>query len=224
MKTNRFFYAVSSAALIIGLLILPLSVSADELSVPQQVIQDTSNEVKQVLNRDRELLASDPGYVYRLVDEVLVPHFDLNRISGLVLGRYWKKATDDEKSSFQYEFKRMLVRTYSTAIDQLDDWELTFLPSRQGKNENDVLVRTQIKRDGPPVAVDYRMRFKDDVWKVYDVRVEGMSLVTNYRSSFNRLIRTSGMSGLLSHLAQTNSEKDMVDSEELEAQKVAHTN
>ena len=224
MNKNRFFYAVSKAALILGLIILPITAAAGELSAPQQVIEDTSNEVKLVLNRDRELLNSDPSYVYRLVDEVLVPHFDLNRISGLVLGRYWKRATDDEKSSFQYEFKRMLVRTYSTAIDQLDDWELTFLPSRQGKNENHVLVRTQIKRNGPPVAVDYRMQFKDDAWKVYDVKVEGMSLVTNYRSSFNRLIRTSGMSGLLSHLAQTNNEKDMADSEDLETQKVAHTN
>lgn len=224
MKTNRFFYAVSRAALIIGLAILPLTAAAAELSVPQKVIEDTSNEIKLVLNRDRELLISDPGYVYRLVDEVLVPHFDLNRISGLVLGRYWKRATDDEKSSFQYEFKRMMVRTYATALHELDDWQLSFLPSRQGKNENDVLVRTQIKYNGPAIAVDYRMRFKEGAWKVYDVKIEGMSLVTNYRSSFNRMIRTSGMPGLLSHLAQTNNEKDMADKEVLEVQKVAHTN
>jgi len=222
MKTIRFFNAVSKAALILGLVILPITAAAD-LSAPQQLIEDTSNEIKMVLDRDRDLLRSDPGYVYRLVDEKLVPHFDLNRISRLVLGRYWKRATDDEKSSFQNEFKRMLVRTYSTAFHELDDWEMAFLPSRQGKNENNVLVRTQIKRDGPPVAVDYRMRFKKGQWKVYDVKIEGMSLVTNYRSSFNRLIRTSGMSGLLAHLAQTNNQKAMAANEKLEVDKIAHT-
>ena len=180
------------------------SITAAELSAPQQVIQDTSNEIKLLLKRDRDLLTSDPAYVYKMVDEVLVPHFDLNRISGLVLGRYWKRASAEQKETFKHEFKRMLVRTYVTAF-------------------NEILVRTKITRNGPPVAVDYRMRDKGEGWKVYDVKIEGMSLITNYRSSFNRLIRTNGMNGLLTHLALSNNQKIAEATENPEMKKVAHS-
>ncbi len=197
------------------------SAMAGDLSAPQQVIEDTSNEIKLLLKRDRDLLTSDPVYVYKMVDEVLVPHFDLNRISGLVLGRYWKRATADQKETFKHEFKRMLVRTYATAFSELDDWNINFLQTRAGKKENDVMVRTKITRNGPPVAVDYRMRDKGEGWKVYDVKIEGMSLITNYRSSFNRLMRTGGMNGLLTHLADSNNQKIAEATEKPEMQKVA---
>ena len=162
-----------------------------------------------------------------MVDEVLVPRFDLTRISKLVIGRQWKKATPEQQLAFQQEFKNMLVRTYATAFNELDDWQMTYLPSRPGRNEHDVLVRTQIGRSGPPVAVDYRMNFIDGAWKVYDVKIEGMSLVTNYRSSFSRLMRTSGMDGLIKHLSDTNQQKAIaaeVDGQDgATFQKVAHT-
>ena len=180
---------------------------ASGLSEPQQVIENTSNEIKLILNRDRQLLQSDPTYVYKMVDQVLIPHVDLERVSILVLGRFWKKATDDQQEAFKHEFKRMLVRTYATAFNELDDWNMTYLASREGKKPDDILIRTKVTRDGPPVAVDYRMRNQGQGWKVYDVKIEGMSLVTNYRSSFNRLIRTSGMDGLLSHLRENNNQK-----------------
>jgi len=199
------------------------SITAAELSAPQQVIQDTSNEIKLLLKRDRDLLASDPAYVYKMVDEVLVPHFDLNRIAGLVLGRYWKRASAEQKETFKHEFKRMLVRTYATAFNELDDWDINFLQTRTGKKPNDVMVRTKISRNGPPVAVDYRMRDKGEGWKVYDVKIEGMSLVTNYRSSFNRLIRTGGMNGLLTHLADSNNQKIAEATENPEMKQVAHS-
>ena len=180
---------------------------ASGLSEPQQIIENTSNEIKLILKRDRQLLQSDPTYVYKMVDEVLIPHVDLERVSILVLGRFWKKATDDQQVAFKHEFKRMLVRTYATAFNELDDWNVTYLASREGKKPDDILIRTKVTRDGPPVAVDYRMRNQGQGWKVYDVKIEGMSLVTNYRSSFNRLIRTSGMDGLLSHLRENNNQK-----------------
>jgi phospholipid transport system substrate-binding protein len=197
------------------------SISATELSAPQQVIEDTSNEIKLLLKRDSDLLASDPAYVYKMVDEVLVPHFDLDKISGLVLGRYWKRATGDQKETFKYEFKRMLVRTYATAFNELDDWNINFLQTRTDDKNNDVLVRTKITRNGPPVAVDYRMRDRGEGWKVYDVKIEGMSLITNYRSSFNRLIRTDGMNGLLTHLAESNNQKIAEATKNPEMKKVA---
>jgi phospholipid transport system substrate-binding protein len=204
-------------------LFISTALSAAELSAPQQVIDETSNEIKLLLKRDSDLLASDPAYVYKMVDEVLVPHFDLDRISGLVLGRYWKRASDEQKEIFKHEFKRMLVRTYATAFNELDDWNINFQQSRPGRHDNDVMVRTKITRNGPPVAVDYRMRDKGQGWKVYDVKIEGMSLVTNYRSSFNRLIRTSGMNGLLTHLAESNDLKIAEASENPEMKQVSHS-
>ena len=188
------------------LALLPFA-QASSLTEPQLVIENTSNQIKLILKRDRHLLESDPSYVYKMVDEVLIPNVDLDRVSSLVLGRFWKKTTDDQKKSFKYEFKRMLVRTYATAFNELDDWNMTYLASRQGKTTDDILVRTKVTGDGPPVAVDYRMRDGGQGWKVYDVKIEGMSLVTNYRSSFNRLIRTSGMDGLLTHLRENNDQK-----------------
>ncbi|MBT8439477.1 MAG: ABC transporter substrate-binding protein [Gammaproteobacteria bacterium] len=197
------------------------SITAAELSAPQQVIDDTSNEIKLLLKHDRDLLTSDPAYVYQMVDEVLIPHFDLNRISGLVLGRYWKRASAEQKETFKHEFKRMLVRTYATAFNELDDWKINFLKTRMGNKANDVMVRTKISRNGPAVAVDYRMRDKGEGWKVYDVKIEGMSLITNYRSSFNRLIRTGGMNGLLTHLTESNDQKIAEATENPEMKKVA---
>ena len=219
MKIKKLINLAAGALFLLG-----SALHAADLSVPEQLIEDTSNEIKLVLNRDRQLLESDPAYVYRLVDEVLVPHVDLNRISALVLGKNWKRATVEQKKTFQHEFKRLLVRTYATALNELDDWQLTFLPSRQGRSENDVMVRSKIERkDGPPVAVDYRMTSRSGDWKVYDVKIEGMSLVTNYRSSFNRLVRTTGMDGLLAHMVKTNNEKLVVSNDEaVKAQKIAH--
>ncbi|MGD2118161.1 MAG: ABC transporter substrate-binding protein [Chromatiales bacterium] len=200
-----------------------ITVNAAELTPAQKVIEGTSNEIKLVLNRDRDLLKSDPAYVYQMVDEILVPRFDLDRISGLVLGRYWKRANDDQKTRFQHEFKRMLIRTYATAFNELDNWEMKFLASRVNEAGTSAVVRTQITRNGaPPIDVDYSMRQRDGDWKVFDVRIEGMSLVTNYRSSFKRLMRTEGMDGLITHLQQTNNERVVAQTSNPDMQKVAH--
>ena len=182
-------------------------VFASTLTQPQRVIENTSNEIKLILERDKELIQTNPSYVYGLVDDVLIPHVDLDRISGLVLGRDWKRATNNEKQAFKQAFKQMLVRTYATALTNLNDWELIHLPSRAGKNPNQTMVRTKIETDAQPIEIDYRMRDVGQGWKVYDVQIEGISLVTNYRSTFKRIIRTSGINGLISHLMEANDKK-----------------
>lgn len=194
---------------------------AAELSAPQQVIEDTSNELKLILKNDRDQLKSDPALINSMVDEVLIPRIDMVRVSKLVVGRQWKKTTPEQQTAFQVEFKQMLVRTYATAFNELDDWDVNFLSIRPGSNENNVVVRTKITRNGPPVAVDYRMIFKQETWKVYDVTIEGMSLITNYRSTFSRVMRTAGMDGLLEHLAETNQQKSAAASNVDEFQKVS---
>jgi len=185
---------------------------ASLLTQPQQVIENTSNEIKQLMLSESQLIASDPAYLYALVDKVFTPYIDLDRISAMVLGRSWRQTSEDDREAFKQEFKRMLVRSYATAFQSQSDWEITYLPSRSGNKPNDILVRTKVANRGRPLKIDYRMRDSGEGWKVYDVKIEGVSLVTNYRSSFKKIIRTSGVRGLIENLNTTNDKKEMVDS------------
>jgi len=184
------------------------SVFASTLSQPQRVIENTAKEIKLILERDKELFQTNPSYIHGLIDDVLIPHVDLDRISGLVLGRYWKRASDTEKQGFKQAFKKMLVRTYASALGNFNDWELTHLPSRAGNKPDHTIVRTRVETDTQPIEIDYRMRNAGQGWKVYDVQIEGVSLVTNYRSTFKRIIRTSGINGLIRHLTEANDNKE----------------
>ncbi len=197
---KRIFWVLLSCALFF----ISAYVNATELSQPQQLISKTSSDIKAVLKKDKDALEANPALVYKLVDEILVPHVDLDRISSLILGKHWKEVSDENKKRFQNEFKNMLIRTYATALSELDDWQLSFLPSTKNTRENEVLIRSKISQNGPPLNVDYRMRLNEDSWKVYDVTIEGISLVTNYRSSFKRLMQTSGIDGLISHMEKNN--------------------
>ena len=201
MKMNkRIFWVLVSCALFF----ISAYVNAAELSQPQQLISKTSSEIKAVLKKDKDALKANPTHVYKLVDEILVPHVDLDRISSLILGKHWKEVSDENKKRFQNEFKNMLILTYATALNELDEWQMSFLHSTKSTRENEVMIRSKISQNGPPLNVDYRMRLNGDSWKVYDVTIEGISLVTNYRSSFKRLMQTSGIDGLISHMEKNN--------------------
>lgn len=193
---------------VFGLGLLVTQVGASELSGPQQVIRNTSERLRATLIEDRQRLTDDPAYLYRMADEVFLPHVDMARVSSLVLGKHWRKATPEQKQAFAEQFKRMLVRTYATALHELGDWEVRFPPLRMQPGEKRVLVQTQLIRTGAqPVAVDYSMYRKDGHWLAYDVKIEGVSLVTNYRSSFSRLIRQKGIGGLIEELAARNEDR-----------------
>jgi phospholipid transport system substrate-binding protein len=167
---------------------------------PGEVIQTTADRLHQVL-RQTPGDARDPARAYRLADEILMPHVDMERVSSLVLGRYWRSASADQKQAFATTFKRLLVRTYATALQELGDWEMRFLPVQLQPGGEQALVQTQLLRAGaPPMAVDYSMHRRDGRWLAYDLRIEGISLVTNYRSSFARLIQSKGIAGLIAEL------------------------
>jgi phospholipid transport system substrate-binding protein len=185
---------------------------ASLLTQPQQVIETTTNKMKQLMLSESHLIDSDPAYLYTLVDKVFTPYIDLERISAMVLGRSWRQTSEADREAFKQEFKRMLVRSYATAFKSQADWKISYLPSRPGNNPNDILVRTTVANSGQPLKVDYRMRDIGEGWKVYDVKIEGISLVTNYRSSFKKIIRTSGVRGLIDNLNETNDKKEMIDS------------
>jgi len=183
---------------------LPAWGSAD-LSPPQQVVERVSERLMRVLREDRELLERDPTSVYRLVDELLLPNVAVDRASVLALGPVSRQTTPAQREAFAEEFKKMLIRTYATAVDELSEWEIRYLPIDLTPEQRETTVRTRILRPGgKPIAVDYRMLRRDGRWLAYDVSIEGVSLLINYRSTFVRLAREKGIDGLIQHLAEHN--------------------
>ena len=186
----------------------PAASAAPDLSEPQKVVETVTQNVLRVLRDERQHLQDDPDYVYRLVDDLFLPHVDTNAVAALVLGRHWRGARPAQRNAFQREFQRLMIRTYATALNEitLDGWDIVYLPSRElGGKVKRVVVRTQILRPGnKPTSVDYSLRQAGKRWLAYDVTVEGVSLLTNYRSSFDRLASQKGLDGLIQDLAARN--------------------
>ena len=191
---------------VLVLALFPTAGVAEELFPPQQVIKDTSEQMIRVLEQDRQKLIDDPEHVYRLTTEILVPHVDMYRVSRLVLGKYWRRASRNQRMRFSREFRRMLVRTYASALKQFrGEADIRFLPMRYEPGTTDVAVHTKIAHAGAqPVSVSYRMHLKKGHWLTYDVKIEGVSLVTNYRSSFAHQIRQRGLDALIQRIAELN--------------------
>ncbi len=198
----------------IGLSVLLLSVatiaSAEDLNPPQKVIQDTSELLYNIVKNDKEKLANR-DYVFQLVNDVLEPRVDLEKISKLVLGKYWRKATDEQKTQFQKEFKDLFVNTYATAFNEFGEWTVHFLPMTLDPTQTRIIVKTEIIQPSrPPVAVNYRMAInKEGKWKAYDVIIEGISMVTNYKSSFATTIKNAGgLDKVIQQLADKNKQSE----------------
>jgi phospholipid transport system substrate-binding protein len=157
--------------------------------------------------------------VQEKADEIVGSRVDFSRVSSLVLGKYWGRATPEQREAFSREFKRLLVRTYATTFLELEDWEIRFLTFPPGAGDTDVTVRTEVIHPaGPPVGVVYRLRRDQDGWKAYDVVIEGISLVTNYRSSFAREVRRYGMDRLIERIAELNDRRESGGGEEAEGE------
>lgn len=180
--------------------------AAADLIEPQRVIEDTSNELK--------VRMQEPGFtkdfkkITEFVHSVIYPHADFDLISSLVLGKLWKNATPSEKEAFKKEFQTLLIRTYSRAFVEFKEWSVRFLPINSDGDQRKVMVKTEILQPGlQPIAVNYRMLFNRGEWKVYDILIEGVSLVTNYRTSFkNEVERTGSLQEVINQLAKRNSE------------------
>ena len=191
----------------LGLLLLALGGGAIEAAVkpPQDVIQDTSTRMIDALRQNRAKLDRDPGQIYGLVDQIVLPNFDFALMSRWVLGRAWQQATPDQRRRFTEEFRTLLVRTYAKALLEYSDEDLRLLPQPTVGNGNEVTVKTEVRlKAGRPIQINYSMHLNNDGWKVYDVKVDGVSLVTNYRSTFANQIRANGMDSVIADLQQRN--------------------
>lgn len=200
----RFMYVLVFS--LFAMLCTMAPVAAADLSEPQMAIEDASNKLKQRLQ--------DPNFphdfqkINAFVQEVIYPHVDFDLISSLVLGKLWKDASPAEKESFKKEFQTLLIRTYSRAFFEFKDWSIRFLPVTPEEDERKVLIKTEVLQPGlQPIAVNYRMLNVKGQWKAYDIMIEGVSLVTNYRTSFkNEVERTGSLQEVINQLAKRNTE------------------
>jgi len=206
MKTflvNKFFLFVIFSFLL-GLLPLSKAMAASDIAAPQIPIETASNKLKKQLQDDSFI--KDFGKVNIFVEKVVDPFVDFNRVSALVLGKIWKKATKDEKRRFKHEFHTLLVRTYSRAFFEFKDWSVRYLPLRLKANAKKTIVKTEILQPGiQPLAINYRMVLTKGQWKAYDIVIEGVSLVTNYRTSIkNELKKNGSLDAVIKKLADRN--------------------
>ncbi len=179
---------------------------AEDLQAPQQVIQSVSTQLQQKL-KDKTF-TKDFAQVTRYVNSVIDPHTDFDKISPLVLGKHWKAATVDEQKRFKHEFQTLVVRTYSRAFVEYNDWTMRFMPLDMSNEATKVVVKTEVLQPGlQPVDVNYRMVLSNGDWKVYDILIGGVSLVTNYRSTFNDEIQSKGsLNAVIDSLVKRNAE------------------
>ena len=178
--------------------------AAAEVS-PDTLVDNTAQEVLSIVRQDKELRAGNMAKILDLVEAKVLPHFNFTRMTRLAMGKNWNKATPQQQEELVKEFRTLLVRTYSNALSTYSDYKIKVEPLRSKAGDTDTTVKTKVMRDsGQPVDIDYSMEKTGDGWKVYDVTVAGVSLVTNYRSTFNSQVREGGVEKLLKTLGDKN--------------------
>ena len=180
--------------------------SVEPIESPVELLERTSTQVIKILRDDHELLKNEPDRIYKVIDDYILPHLDDVTMAKLALGKNWKKATREQKLEFVEEFKNLLVRTYSKSLIEFKDQEIKYFPVKLAADAQKVSVNAEvIQPGGPSIPMAYRMRIKNNAWKVYDIKIDGISLVTSYRGTFTQEVRKSGIDGLLKYLHDKNS-------------------
>lgn len=168
---------------------------------PDVLAKNTTQEVLAILKADKDIQGGNVQKVYDLVEAKVLPHFDFNRMTQLAVGKHWNVASPKQKQSLVKEFRSLLVRTYATSLTAFSNQVVEFKPFSMKPDASEVTVQTEVKQPGgKPIPIDYDMYKTAFGWKVYDVSIDGVSLVINYRSSFANTIRQSGIDGLISAL------------------------
>jgi len=190
-------FALFFAALLAG--------SVDAQETPDALVQRVTEEVLDIVRKDVDIQNGNANKVVDLVDRKVLPHFNFHRMTALALGKEWRKASPQQRDQLTAEFRTLLVRTYSNALTGYKNQKVVFKPFRMAPGETDVLVRTEVLQPGSkPVQLDYGLEKGDNGWKVYDVVVAGISLVTNYRDQFTTEVRNGGIDGLIASIAAKN--------------------
>lgn len=188
-------------------LLAVVSLSVQAAQAPDELVKSVSSEVLDIVRKDEAIQRGDTSKAVALVEEKVLPHFDFRLMTSLAVGRDWRQATPEQREKLVSAFRTLLVRTYSNALTEYRDQVVDFKPLRARPEDKDVTVRSEVRQPGAkPVDIDYALEMQGDAWKVYDVAVAGVSLVTNYRSSFASQIRQDGIDGLIASLEAKNAE------------------
>lgn len=182
------------------LTLLPFGASANG-PAPDELIGKLCNEVVDILRTNKSARSGDTAETVRLVQKAVLPHFNFRRMTMLAVGRDWRAATPEQQKRLTDAFYGMLTRTYSNALTQYRDQTVAVRPLRVDPSEKTARVQTEIQQPGgQPVSVDYVLELRPDGWKIFDIVVAGVSLVTNYRGTFAREISLGGIDGLIDSL------------------------
>ena len=179
--------------------------AADE--APEAFIKRITNETLDTIKADKALRNGDMGKIMQLVDNKLMPHVNFRRMTALATGPAWRKATPEQQKKLQDEFKTLLVRTYSGALSQVSDQVVQLKPLRQGQEDSNLVVNTEVRGKGDPIQLDYRLEKTPGVgagWMIFDLNVLGVWLVENYRTQFTKEINAGGIDALIASLVARN--------------------
>lgn len=197
---KRLTWLLATAAIVFN----PLMVRAETVA-PDALVKNTANEVLEIVKKDKDIQNGDMKKIVALTEEKILPHFNFERMSQQVLGRNWPKASQEQKDKFVAEFRTLLVRTYASALAKYRNQTIDYKPMRAQPGDSKVTVKTLIQQSGAqPVKVDYSLEKKGEDWKVVDVTIEDVSIVTNYRGQFDETVKRDGMDSLIQKLVDKN--------------------
>jgi phospholipid transport system substrate-binding protein len=176
------------------------------IDTPQTLVERTSNSFLKALKDQKNNIEKNPEILYRLVENIILPHMDMSRISAWVLGKHWRKANARQKQLFIEQFRLLLIRTYSTAMLNYSNLDISYLPVQMRNKDTRATVRAKITSPGGLIVpVNYNLYSDKGHWKLYDIQVDGISLISTYRSSFSRELRRLDMDTFIQRLTEQNS-------------------
>lgn len=191
--------------LIAGLMMFAATTVFAANVAPDVLVKSTAEEVLTIVRADKDIQSGNTKKVVELAEAKVLPHFDFKRMTRLAVGKNWNMASDAQKESLVNEFRTLLVRTYSVALSQYKNQTIDYKPLTLGSSDTEATVKTAvIQPGGQPIPIDYRMSKTGDGWKVFDISVEGVSLVTNYRGEFISQVERGGIDGLIKALGERN--------------------
>lgn len=204
---NSKHVAWLTAALALGCVNVLFGFARADTLPPDQMVRTTATETLATIRQQGEAFSQNPTPLYQLIEERLVPHFDVNLISRQVLGQHWSRANPEQRTRFSAAFRRMLVRTYAKALLAFREDALEWQPVNLAPGATEALVKSTITRAGaPPLVISYKMHLEASRWLVYDVTIDGVSFVTNYRGIFNSEIRRNSLDAIIKRMEDKNAE------------------
>lgn len=207
---KKSFWSVSLLAVMFLILVTPIRAE----DMPDKILSEAASEIQGLLKKNHAAYKADRKKLYKMVHEKVLPHFDFSAMSRLVLARYWRTADEDQRGRFTLAFRDLLVRTYATAFLKYTNDKIKFLPFRGKPGDKRVVVKTEIQpaAGGPAIPIDYRFYNKGKGWKVYDVTIDGISLVLNYRNVYAEKIRKQGLNALIASITKENPNGELPES------------